>query len=322
LSAEYVPQISVIDPIDPAITRAKEILFRPFDLGRWFVIGFCAWLAGLGESGFNFRFGWREPADQYPFGHQAFEQFKIFIHEHLVIVIAGAVAAFLVVVAVTIVLMWLSSRGRFMFLYCVARNKAEVKNPWRLFRWHGSSLFLFRLVVACIALLIFGALSAAVGAIFLVAGHGGPARAIVVLAAIFAGFFLFVPLALIFALIGKFTKDFVVPIMYIYNCTCTNGWRYFLGLLSSNKARFTLYILFQIVIVMALSVIIVAFACATCCCACFFLAIPYVGTVVILPLLIFQRAYSLVYLRQYGSNFDVFREPQSPPTIPEDQGHP
>jgi hypothetical protein len=48
--------ISVIDPISPAIDRVKLILFQPFDLAKWFVIGFCAWLAYLGQRGFNFNF--------------------------------------------------------------------------------------------------------------------------------------------------------------------------------------------------------------------------------------------------------------------------
>ena len=48
--------VSVIDPIGPAFEKVKTILFRPFDLGKWFIIGFCAWLARLGEGGFHFNF--------------------------------------------------------------------------------------------------------------------------------------------------------------------------------------------------------------------------------------------------------------------------
>src|SRR5476651_235617 len=40
---------------DSAWERMMIILFRPFDLGKWFVIGFSAFLAGLlqGGNGFN-----------------------------------------------------------------------------------------------------------------------------------------------------------------------------------------------------------------------------------------------------------------------------
>ena len=48
--------VSVTLPISPAIERVKLLLFRPFDLGKWFTIGFCAWLATLGQQGgFNYR---------------------------------------------------------------------------------------------------------------------------------------------------------------------------------------------------------------------------------------------------------------------------
>ena len=44
------PYVSVVEPLSPAIDWVKTVLFRPFDLGKWFVIGFCAWLAQLGKS--------------------------------------------------------------------------------------------------------------------------------------------------------------------------------------------------------------------------------------------------------------------------------
>ncbi|HLX94273.1 MAG TPA: hypothetical protein VKU37_00855 [Verrucomicrobiae bacterium] len=44
-------EISVAEPVSPALEQVKRVLFRPFDLGKWFTIGFCAWLAQLGESG-------------------------------------------------------------------------------------------------------------------------------------------------------------------------------------------------------------------------------------------------------------------------------
>ena len=33
-------EISVAEPVSPALERVKLVLFRPFDLGKWFVIGF------------------------------------------------------------------------------------------------------------------------------------------------------------------------------------------------------------------------------------------------------------------------------------------
>src|SRR5580658_8215737 len=44
-------EISVVEPVSPALERAKRMLFKPFNPDKWFTIGFCAWLALLGESG-------------------------------------------------------------------------------------------------------------------------------------------------------------------------------------------------------------------------------------------------------------------------------
>ena len=45
-----------------------------------------------------------------------------------------------------------------------------------------------------------------------------------------------------------------------------------------------------------------AVTCATCCIA----AIPYVGTVILLPIPITLGAFSLLFLRQFGPDYDVW----------------
>jgi len=95
--------------------------------------------------------------------------------------------------------------------------------------------------------------------------------------------------------------------MFMRTTNCIAGWREFLTLLSVNKARFALYILFQIVIALAIGAIILTAVFVTCCCAACILALPYIGTVLMLPVLVFKRAYSLLYLGQFGPEFDVFR---------------
>ena len=79
-----------------------------------------------------------------------------------------------------------------------------------------------------------------------------------------------------------------------------------------KATAFFLYVLFRIVIGMVIGVIVVAAVCVTCCCACCIFALPYVGTVALLPVLVFERSYSLYYLRQYGREYDVFSPPSEP----------
>jgi len=87
-------------------------------------------------------------------------------------------------------------------------------------------------------------------------------------------------------------------------------------MLSARKGVFCLYILFQIVIAIAVGAIVLTAGLVTCCCAWCLLAIPYIGTVVFLPVLVFKRAYSVCFLRQFGPEFDVFAvTPEPSPEI-------
>jgi hypothetical protein len=43
-----------------------------------------------------------------------------------------------------------------------------------------------------------------------------------------------------------------------------------------------------------------------CCCTGCFLKIPYISTVLLLPILIFKRSYSMYYIQQFCPEFDVF----------------
>lgn len=283
MEPERPVEISVIEPVGPAFEKMREVLFRPFDLGKWFVIGFCAWLAKLGERGFSFSFhhGQNETNLQH-FSQQA----KDFTLENLI---------------------WLSSRGRFMFLHCVARDTAEIKVPWQKFRRHANNLFVFRIVLGLISFAVVG-LPVLVAVFLMVVTTNAFDRTphIAHIVGLVMIFLIVLFIVIVFTLIWKFTTQFVVPIMFLRTTSCLAAWRQFLTILSARKGAFALYVLFRIVIGGAISVIICVVGVMTCCTTCCFLAIPYIGTVILLPVYVFLRAYSLFFLRQFGGEFDCF----------------
>jgi len=122
--------------------------------------------------------------------------------------------------------------------------------------------------------------------------------------------------AMILSGIKLLTDDFVIPIMSLRRCPVTEGWKEFWKLLMSNKGPFALYLLFLFVIGLAIGMIVLIVVLVTCCCAACFLAIPYIGTVLMLPILVWRRAYSLFYLSQYGPEFDVFVPEPAPVVVP------
>ena len=323
MDSERPINVSVLDPVTLAIDRTKLILFNPFELSKWLVIGFCAFLAtlGTGKSGprFNYNTGNRGGGSQD--FHQFISNAKEFTINNLGWIIPLGIFIILFFIALALLLVWLSSRGRFMLLHCVAENKAEVKIPWAKFREHANSLFLFRIVlgligfvvilvpVIFIAILIFGSISAGspqIGALFGI---------------IAIGLCVFV-ISICFGIVTKFTTDFVVPIMFLRTISVRAAWHEFLSVLSLNKGRFLLYLLFHLVIGLVIMTIVMIGVCCTCCCLACVMAIPYVGSVIFLPIFVFQRSYSLYYFKQYGSQFDVFEpvqvEENPQPQLPED----
>jgi len=312
--------VSVVDPITPAIDRVKLMLFRPFDIGKWFIIGFCAFLAYLGGGGGSGGGGGpRGPSGNFPAGdeaefRQAFEAAKEYIVANAYWIVPVVVFAVVLGIVLWLVFTWLSSRGRFMFLHCVAGNKAEVKIPWAKFRAHANSLFVFRIVLSLIGFVVI-MVPVVITVILVIAMVSAGAPAVGPILGIVFLVLCIIILSICFGIIDKFTMDFVVPIMFLQTTSVRAAWREFMTVLSVNKARFALYILFYILISMAIGVILMMGICCTLCCLACILALPYLGTVLYLPVLVFERSYSLYYLQQYGPQYDVFGPEDSQPVL-------
>ena len=155
-------EISVAEPVAPALERVKQMLFKPFGLAKWITIGFCAWLADLGESGGvggggNFNTGNHfgdhdgQPAEQL---RQFYHKASDYVMFNLGWIIPVAILLVLFGVALWLLLLWLSSRGKFMFLHCVALDKAEVAEPWSQFVNEANSLFRFRIGLGLIGMIL------------------------------------------------------------------------------------------------------------------------------------------------------------------------
>jgi len=305
--------IEYIEPFSRAWNRMTMALFEPFDLGKWLVFGFTAFLAGLldghmGGSGSGFRGGrdvdWGDVVD---FPYTSWD----WLMDHAVwffLIILGIVA----VSAVIIVLAWLSSRGKFMFLDNVVHERARVTQPWHQYKMEGNSLFLWRLAFGIICLVVI--------ILFLIRGlfiatqiykygfHAGLVMTIVRIA------LLVMPVAIIIAYISLFLNDFVVPIMYINKVTASQAWRLFLPLFVKHWFCFILYGLLVLMLRFFVIVCVVLVGLYTCCLGFILLGIPYIGSVVILPISYTFRAFSLEFLEQFDPEYTIFprREDTAP----------
>ena len=311
-------EINVAEPVSPALERVKHVLFRPFDLGKWFIIGFCAWLAQLGEGGAGGNFNFNNFGQHHGYEdnfRQGLARARDYLLDNLNWIVPLAAVLVVIGLAMWLVFLWLNSRGKFMFLHCVALNKAEVAEPWRQFANEANSLFLFRLVLRLAGMIC--TLPLLVIAIIIVARMflAGQLIPNAVLAAIGFGL-LFFGMAIVFAVIRKLTLDFVVPIMFLRRNRCLSAWKELGTLISGHVGTFILYFLFQIVLAIAIGIIVMGVVIITCCIAGCLMMLPYVGTVLLLPVLMFKRCYSLYFLAQFGRDYDAFPPEPPPPGAP------
>ncbi|MBM4103968.1 MAG: hypothetical protein FJ263_07940 [Planctomycetes bacterium] len=274
-------QVSVIEPVGKALEKTKQILFSPFEWSKWFTIGFCAWLAFLGEGGGSGGSNGGRHGGSPDFGH-----IRHSIESNLYWIIPVGIVVGFIVIAICLVLLWLRSRGKFMFLYCVAKNKATVVYPWTEYAREANSLFLFKIVLWLISMVCI--IPLVVGWIVVIIPIARAERFLPAMIGIIAVLTLITLLvAIVFSIILKFTEDFVVPVMFIHRIRCMDAWKRVWELVKNNSGRFVLFILFAIVLSLAIGTILVAAAIATCCCACCLMMLPYLGTVLLLPILVF-----------------------------------
>jgi len=293
---------AVFEAIPAAVRRTVLVLFRPFDAGKWFILGFCAWLAQLGEGGgpsFNFNAGGGPGGGD---GGADFGGFADWVHEHLHIIIIVAVAAFLAALALGLLLTWLSSRGKFMFLDGVVRNRAAVVEPWRQYRGPANNLFWFRVafglaILAGVA--IIAAVCLAIAWVDIAREEFGPAAVI----AIVLGGVLMLPWILIGFLVSAVLEDFVIPVMYLRGLRVWPAWGVvYRDLVRGHVGPLLLFYLMKVLMGMAVGVVGMLVCCVTCCVA----LLPYIGTVILLPVPVFMRSYSLCFIEQYGPQWRLF----------------
>lgn len=111
-----------------------------------------------------------------------------------------------------------------------------------------------------------------------------------------------VVVAIVFALIGVAINDFVVPIMWLRDNRPLEAWNEFMVLLQRHSGTFVAYALMKILLGLGIAVFACLITCVTCCIA----IIPYLGTVILLPLFIFRRSYSMFFLSQLHPDYAPF----------------
>ena len=312
--------IQYLEPLDRSWDRARRMLFRPFRLEFWLVLGFAAFLSNMGHGGGTWN--WSQRYDRASV-NELVQSLHDFLHTPWILWVFGLSLVFLFVLGVVIA--WVGARGRFIFLDDVLHERARIVEPWKRFRRLGNSLFVLELTLGVatltIVLILFGS---TIFAVFHGIWSDGTLpefdwRPLVIAGLIAA------PLLILAAVFNVLTRHFVVPIMWKHALGVTAAWARFWPLLSAHPGSFFVYLVLLLALYCGIGVAILVFGCCTCCIGFILLAIPYVGSVVLLPVFVTLRGAGPEFLAQFGAEWDArpllsgpdeTRDPSGPPIPP------
>ena len=288
--------ISVINPITHAWNHMVRILFKPFAFKKWLALGFCAFLAQCSEQGMVASGG----GNNNPSG---FDEGKLWIENNIGFFISIVSAGILLVLIIGLLISWISCRGKFMLLDGIVKNRGAIKEPWAEYKKEGNSLFLFSIVVGLVFFVIFLLIA---GISVLIAmpdiqskAFGGASIAAIVLGGSLMLLFILTGIAL-----SAFIKILMVPTMYLKRVRAIQGWKIAWNqLLNGHVGSFMLLILIMFLLGIGASTVAFYAFCATCCIA----ALPYVSSVVFLPITVFFVCYALYYIQQFGIEWKFFK---------------
>ena len=292
---------SCTEAVSQAYSRTVSVLFRPFDMTRWFSMGFCAWLAYLGaESSGNFN-GMGKGTDPGLVKQQVDGMLDKLStassHPGWLALVAGLS---LLGLLFAFWLCSLRSRGDFMFLHRWYRPDAPIMNCWQAAKDSGHELFVWRLYFFLIAVLLFALDVALAYSLilkpYLAAGKvwSGDLLTPAVTCATSA-----VLLAVAVQLVAHLTKAFVVPVMYWQGVTASRAWLVVFALCNQYPVAVLGYLFCCLVCGVAAAVAVVMLGLMTCCLGFIPMLLPYVGTVMLLPVYLFFRGYAVCFLSQW-----------------------
>src|SRR5215510_13875423 len=238
-------KIEIFKPFGEAFELMKRILFQPFDLKKWLVIGFAAWLANLGGGGgggnFNYPDNRREEAHKLK---EAIGQIP------QPVLITGMCILVCLVLLLIVLFAWLRARGRFILVDCIVRNRAAVAEPLKEFRAEGNSFFLFSLLIALVVVPVI-VITGLVLIVPFIPGRGQAEPGVAFWIGISLTAFISVCLIFVWAL----ASQLMVPIMYRQRCRARVAFARAVHLVSSHPGPILLYVLFLLLLAVAVVMI-------------------------------------------------------------------
>lgn len=228
--------MNVSGAITPAIEHTSRLLFKPFVLKKWLALGLVSILAQMGAGSGNANFPSDDSGAFSDFGRNA----GLWIAENLaLIVIAGVL-----LLSIALLLSWLSSVFKFVYLNQITSEPLAIKEPFHRLTGLGTSFFLWQLAFSIIVVTVLGVLVGLPIAAVIMMKLDTAATVVIVVWCILVG----LAGVIAAAVTDVFARDFVLTTMYVRNVGVLEAWRTVIPILKANAGQSALYIGMLIVV--------------------------------------------------------------------------
>lgn len=268
--------VNFTEIISASYEWTATVLFRPFNVKKWLLLGFIALMAGaLGGSGGGNGGGGshsykedktqevqaaettdtayataKDKSSEGYLSSNTKEEFLSFLRNlknpaMVPIVIITAT----ILLIIFIVMSWLGSRFSFIFLEDVIKNDASIRVPFRENKIIGNSLFSFNILFMFMSMLLAGLIIFMCVSSLIKIGIFTKTSTIgflKILGVCLPPILLFILLIIIAAIIYLIVNDFVLAVMLREKIKFLQAWEKTLAILGLNKVNFILYILIKI----------------------------------------------------------------------------
>jgi hypothetical protein len=294
---------SPIDAAQQAFEHTRRMLF-PFRFERWLALGFMAFLdqCGRGGGGVNIPNpggGWNGGGGSG--GRADITRAAEWLGDHVGVVVLVTAVVLTLVIGLTALVLWIGSRGVFMYADNVATGRSDVARPWREHRERANSLFAWRFLISLASIVAVLLLLLMAGLLMLAFARGRLPGATALMLGLLGLLPMLLVLAVSVSLISVALRDFVAPLQMHLGISCGAAARVCWDLVRSQPGAFVLYVVLKIAWVFLVVIALMIAGCLTCCCG----FLPVVAQTLLQPAFYFERAWSLFLLRQLG--YDLIR---------------
>lgn len=259
--------------INGSLEWAATVTFRPFKPKKWLILGFVALMGGYIYGGGRINLPNPPPREEQrgvetkktsapanalspakKSTQTADDEFDRFITQAKEgiknpLVISVIIVVILLFVSFMVLMTWLTSRFRFIFLEDVVKNDASLRAPFARNKIQGNSLFWFYLAFAVIVFIILGIFAFIVYLVFIKSGvfnHPTGSDVLQIIIGIIALGMLFLGIFFIAAMIGLIVNDFVLIVMFKDKLKVMPAWGKAFAAIKHNKLDFFIYFLIKL----------------------------------------------------------------------------